>query len=129
MAEGLATATANAFLDALCNNTSYAVTSVYIQLHTGAPGAAGTSNVAGNATRKAVSFAAASSGSVASDANVSWDSGEVDTSEDYTHYSLWTASSAGTFLASGTVTANPVSSGDTFTIASGDITLSFSVAS
>lgn len=130
MAEGLATATANAVLDAYCNATNItAPADIYIQLHTAAPGSAGTTAIAGNATRKACSFAAASGGAIASNADVDWTSGEVDTSEDYTHCSFWTASSAGTFLFSGTVTANPVTAGDTFTIASGDIDITLVVAS
>ncbi len=32
----------------------------------------------------------------------------VSTSEDYTHFSMWTASTAGTFLWSGTIVANAV---------------------
>jgi hypothetical protein len=49
--------------------------------------------------------------------------------EDYTHFSLWSASSAGNFGGSGTITANAVVAGDTFTIPTGSITLSLSVAS
>lgn len=132
MAEGLASATATAILDCYCNATNItAPANIYIQLHTAAPGAAGTSNIAGNATRKDLtsSMAAASAGAITSNAAVSWTSGEVDTSEDYTHCTFWTASSAGTFLFSGTVTANAVTAGDTFTIASGDIDISLTIAS
>jgi len=129
MAVGLAAATANGFLDAICNATAFSRSAIYIQLHTADPGAAGTTAVAGNATRKQVSFGAASGGAISSDAAVTWTTGEVDTSEDYTHYSLWDASTAGNFIGSGTVTANAVTAGDTFTIASGDIDLSLSIAS
>jgi hypothetical protein len=127
MATGLATATCNAFLDALCNNTSYAITEVWIKLHVGDPGAAGTSNPATETTRKQASFSAAASGAITSDGALSWTN--VAGTEDYTHYTAWTASSGGTFLFSGTVTANAVVAGDTFTIAVGDLDLSFSIAS
>lgn len=130
MAEGLAAATANAFLDALLNQTNYtAPTTPYIQLHTGAPGAAGTSNVATESTRKAVtsSFPAASAGACSNDVAVTWTN--VAGSEDFTHITLWTASTAGTFLASGTITANAVTAGDDFTLPIGDIDFSFTVAS
>lgn len=127
MAVGLAAATANSFLDALCNATSYSVTEVWIKLHTGDPGAAGTSNAATETTRKQASFSAASSGAITSDGALTWTN--VAGTEDYTHYSAWTASSAGTFLFSGTVTANAVVAGDTFTVAIGDLDLSFSIAS
>ena len=72
MATGLSAYLCNSFLDALGNNTSYAVTQVYIKLHVGDPGAAGTSNAATETTRKAVSFGAASTGAIASDADISW---------------------------------------------------------
>lgn len=123
MAEGFSTAAANAALDDLVS------TYPYIQLHTGAPGPAGTSNVAGNATRKQVTWGAASNGTVSNSAAVEWSTGEVDTSEDYTHFTLWSAASSGNFGASGTITANPVTSGDEFTIGSGDLNLTLSVAS
>lgn len=129
MAVGYSTYTATELLDAICNNGSFAVAQAYIQLHTGDPGAAGTSNVAGNATRKAVSFGAASAGAIANDAALEWSTGEVDTSEDYTHFTLWDASSAGNFLWSGTVTANAVTAGDEFTIPIGDLDLAMTVAS
>lgn len=132
MATGLASALANEILDALGNAsepTILPVSEFWIQLHTDDPGANGTSNVAGNATRKQVSFGAASGGVVSNDAAIEWSTGEVDTSEDYTHWSAWTASTSGTFLCSGTVTANAVTSGDEFTIPVGELDLSLTVAS
>jgi hypothetical protein len=129
MALGLSATVANGLLDALGNATNYtAPTAFWIQLHTADPGAAGTTAVAGNATRKQVSFGAASGGTISNDAAVSWTSGEVDTSEDYTHWAAFDASSAGNFLGSGTITANAVVSGDTFTIPTGDLDLSFNTA-
>lgn len=128
MATGLSSFAATAILNAIGNATAFSVTTIHIQLHTADPGAAGTTAVAGNATRKAVSFDTASGGAMTSDAAVSWTAGEVDTAEDYTHYSLWDASTSGNFLGSGTVTANAVQVGDTFTIPAGDIDLSFPIA-
>lgn len=129
MATGFSAATASAILDAFGNNTSFAIATPYIKLHTGDPGAAGTSNAAGNTTRKLVSFGAASSGAISNDAAITWTSGEVTTSEDYSHFSIWSASTAGTFHASGTITANAVTAGDEFTIPIGDLDLALSVAS
>ena len=129
MATGFSSATATSILDAICNATAYSEAEVWVQLHTAEPGAAGTTAVAGNATRKQASFAAASAGTITTDAAVSWSSGEVDTSEDYTHYSLWDASTVGNFIGSGAITANAVTSGDTFTIPTGDIDLSIPIAS
>lgn len=127
MAEGLAAATCAEILDALCNADAWSVSAVWIQLHVGAPGAAGTSNVATETTRKQASFAAASSGAIATDAALEWTN--VAGTEDYTHFTAWTASTAGTFLFSGTITANAVTAADTFTIPSGDLDLTLTAAS
>lgn len=121
MADGWGSAAANSALDTIGSTYSW------LQLHTGLPGSAGTSNVAGNTTRKQVTYASASGGSKASSADLVWTS--VSTSETYSHFTLWTASSAGTFGISGAVTANAVTSGDTFTISSGSLTISVTLAS
>lgn len=126
MAVGMATATANAFLNAICNNTSYAVAQLYIQLHTADPGAAGTANVATETTRKSVSFGAAASGSIANDAAITWTS--IAGSQDATHFTLWDSLTLGTFVGSGTITANAYTAGDTYDVAIGAATLSLSVA-
>jgi hypothetical protein len=129
VATGWAPTIAAAVLDGLGNATNWtAPTAFWIQLHTADPGAAGTTAIAGNATRKSVSFGAASGGTLANDTAISWTTGEVDTSEDYTHWSAWTASTAGTFLFSGTVTANAVTTGDEFTVPVGDLDITLNVA-
>lgn len=127
MAESISVATANSILDAICNATAYSVATPYLQLHTAAPGASGTTAVATETTRKLVSFGAAASGAISNDAAITWTG--VAGSEDFTHWSLWTASSAGTFIGSGTITANAVTAGDTFTIPIGDLDIAFTTAS
>lgn len=117
MTVGIAAGAANTYLTSIDN--------YWIQLHTADPGAAGTTAIAGNATRKQVSLGTPSGGAVSNDTAISWTSGEVDTSEDYTHWSLWSASTSGTFERSGTMTANAVTVGDTFTIPIGDLDLAF----
>lgn len=129
MATGLAPAVANSLLDALVNQTNYtAPTAVWLQLHTADPGAAGTTSVAGNTTRMQIttSFSGAASGAVTNDVAVTWTN--VSNTEDYTHCTAWSASSAGTFYWSAPITANAVVAGDTFTLPIGDIDLSFTVA-
>lgn len=126
MSVGLSAYAANAFLDALGNNVSFSITAAYIQLHVGDPGAAGTTSVAIEATRKPVSFGVASGGAISNDVAVEWTN--IAGSQDATHFSLWSASTAGTFLASGLVTANPYTAGDTYTIAVGDLDLSLAIA-
>ena len=127
MATGISSYLANAWLDAVGNNTSFAVGTVYVKLHVGDPGANGTSNAATETTRKAASFAAASSGSIASDADITWTN--IAGSQDATHFTAWDNISTGNFLFSGTVTANAYTAGDTFTISSGSLTVSLTVAS
>lgn len=129
MAVGFASATSNALLDALFNQTNYtAPTAIWLQLHVGDPGSAGTANVAAETTRKDItsSFSAAASGAVTNDVAITWTG--VTGTEDYTHWSMWSASSAGTFYMSGIVTANAVITGDTFTIAVGDFDVTLSTA-
>jgi len=127
MAHGLSAYLCNSWLDALANNTSYAVAQVYIKLHTGDPGAAGTANAATETTRKAASFGAASAGAITSDADISWTN--IAGSQDATHFTAWDNISAGNFLFSGNITANPYTAGDTYTISSGNLSASLTVAS
>jgi len=127
MATGVSSYLANAWLDAVGNATAYSVSTVYVKLHVGDPGANGTSNAATETTRKAASFAAASSGSMASDAAITWTN--ISGSQDATHFTAWDSLTTGNFLFSGTITANAYTAGDTFTISSGALTVSLTVAS
>jgi len=127
MATGLSAYLCNSFLNALGNNTSYAVTQVYIKLHVGDPGSAATANAATETTRKSVSFAAASAGAIASDADISWTN--IAGSQDATHFSAWDSLTVGNFLFSGTITGNAYTAGDTYTISSGNLSASLTVAS
>ena len=130
MALGFSAATAAAILNAAFRGTSYAGNAnVWVQLHTADPGVAGTTAVAGNDTRRQATFGnAATTGSIANTAAITWTTSEVDTSEDYSHASLWTASTAGTFIGSGLVTASAVTSGNEFTIAIGGIVVTLPTA-
>lgn len=127
MAEGISSYLATAVLNAVGNNTSLAVAQAYLQLHTAAPGSAGTTSVATETTRKSVSFGVASAGAISNDVAVQWTT--IAGSQDATHWSLWDASSSGNFLGSGTITASAYTAGDTLTFAIGDIDLAFVVAS
>lgn len=120
MTTGLGSAGANTGLDAI------AAAYPWIKLHIGDPGAAGTANAATETTRKQATWAAASGGSVANSAQLQWTS--IAGSQDATHFSAWTASTAGTFGFSGTITANGYTAGDTYTVAIGALTASFTLA-
>lgn len=117
MTVGIATPRANAFLD-----SEYGT--IYVKLHTGDPGAAGTSNASvGDATRKQATMAAAANGSKAlTSMSGPWTNGG--TSEIITHVSIWTAATAGTFLRSAALTGTKSwDSGDTLAISSLSFTL------
>jgi hypothetical protein len=136
MAEGFAPATAEAVLNCYFRQANItAPTTPHIQLHTGAPGAAGTSNIAGNSTRKPVTSSfgnvASTSGatsSIVSTVAVSWTGAEVTTSETYTKCTLWTLLSGGSFLMSGSVTASAITAGDLFSISIGQLSASLVAA-
>jgi hypothetical protein len=105
-----------AMLNAI-RNTSFAVAATYIKLHLGDPGEDGTANAAANTSRQSVSFSAASAGSMASSATVTWTN--VSNTETYSHWSLWDNSTAGNCLWSGALASSAaVTSGDTFQITS-----------
>lgn len=124
MATGLGATIANAILDALCRSVAWTEPAAfYVQLHIGDPGAAGTSNAAGETDRQAVTFSAASAGAITNSADVTWLS--VSTAETISHVSFWDASSAGNFLGSDALDASKtVAVGDDLTIAAGSLDLS-----
>jgi hypothetical protein len=115
---GLAPSLVSGWLNTLrsAGSAYSAVAATYLQIHTGDPGAAGTSNVSvGSATRNSFTFAASSSGSALalSSAPAAYTNGG--TSETLTHVSVWTAASGGTFLFSVALTASKAwASGDSY---------------
>lgn len=123
MATGITATESNSMLTAYAKGTSYSGNAAFwVKLHIGDPGAAGTANAAGNTTRQQAAFGTASSGSISTNADLVWTN--VSTAETYSHVSFWTASSAGTFLGSDDLAATKtVAVGDTFTIASGSLTI------
>lgn len=121
MAEGWISAAADLVL------TNEAKDYTWVKLHIAAPGGAATANPAVETDRVQVTWGTASGGAMTTTAAAEWTS--VAGTEDYTHFSVWTLSSAGSPGFTGTVTANPVTAGDTFTIAAGDLDVSIPVAS
>ena len=111
----------NKLLDAVAG-TSFAAGGQYVKLHTGDPGEDGTSNAATNTSRQSIVFAAASSGSMATSSGATWTN--VSTTETYTHWSLWDASTGGNCLWTGALSSSAaVTAGDTFQITSLTLTL------
>ena len=117
MALIFATTFKNTMLDQIPNPS-------YLQLHTGAPGTAGTSNVSTITGRKSVAMSAAGSVAKTNSGGNSWDAPNgISGTEDLTHASIWTAASGGDLIAYGTLTTarNGRTTDDTITIAAGDI--------
>src|ERR1019366_4178397 len=131
MAAGISATLGNALLASVLNAAAFtAYGPTFAQLHVGAPGAAGTANVAGESTRATTGsspFAAPSGGSTTNNNAITWTS--VTTSETYTYITLWSSSTGGVFIASGTITASPITVGSNFTLAAGGLTVSIPVAS
>ena len=111
MTLGLATAHAHGLLN-IYRATDYTAVTPWVKLHTGDPGASGTSNASAETTRKQLTFSAPSSGSMAA-AAVSWSSWSAGT-ETLTHFSIWDASSSGNFKQSGAISVSKTpTNGDT----------------
>lgn len=118
MAVGLSSANlANKWLDMLAGTAFTAPTTTAVKLHTGDPGSAATANASSVTTRPAVTWAAASAGSKASNNTPSWASWAGTNGEVVTHISVWDATTAGNFLFSAALTASKtVNSGDTLNL-------------
>jgi hypothetical protein len=124
VADGLSTTVANAALNNIVGTNANNV-----QLHTGAPGSAGTSNVSSVTTRPAVTWASSSGGSVsANGTNPAWSNWAGTNNEVVTDVSFWSASSSGTFGLSMVLNASvTMATGDSLTLTS--ITISIPTAS
>lgn len=88
------TARINAAIDTALADTTH------VQLHTGAPGAAGTSNVASGVSRASLTKGSATNKQATCTA--SWIIPSA--GGPYTHFSMWTAATGGTFNGDGTLT-------------------------
>lgn len=116
-------AVANSWLDALARGVAYDNDEVWVKLHLGDPGAAGTANPAAETTRKQATFGSAATGRAISNTTaIEWTN--VSTTEVYSHVSLWSASTGGTFLGRDDLSSTAsVTAGDTFRIPIGDLDL------
>ena len=112
-------------LNVVFNATAYAGQStLYVQLHTGDPGEAGTSNVASEPTRKSVTFGNATGTAptqVANDSAPSWTNYPGSVTENVNYVSLWDAVTAGNCVCSGAIGTNNVNPGDTVTFPIGTL--------
>lgn len=107
----------NQLLKVLKNEAPAKAEKTYAKLHTGDPGEEGTSNAAGETTRKEVTWGTIASGEVPASNEAEWTN--VSTAETYKYISLWDASSAGNCLGSGILeTEKAVAAGDNFKLTS-----------
>lgn len=125
MAVGLSAANlANAWLNLLGATAFTTPAGSFIQIHTGDPGASGTTAVSSVTTRPSATWNAASAGSKSISNTPSWTSWAGTNGEVVTHVSDWGANSAGTFYFSAALTASKtVQTGDTLTLASLSVSL------
>lgn len=90
--------TANAWLNTIRGGGNgsniTAPAALYLQIHTGDPGSAGTANVSAVTGRQAVTLGAASAGAIALSNSPAF---TMTTTETITHVSVWDASSNGNF--------------------------------
>lgn len=122
MADGWLPAGAQTALDA------WAAVYSWFKLHTGAPGAAGTTNAATETTRKQATWRATTVlGVLTNSVAFVWTA--ISGSQDATDFTVWTASTAGSAGGSGTITANPYTAGDTYSVAIDAASISVTLAS
>lgn len=95
MAAGISTYLANALLNHLRGSAYSAPSGVWARMHTGNPGAAGTSNASSQTTRVAVTFAAAAAGQISMSNLPEF---TLTGTETITHISFWDHATAGNFL-------------------------------
>lgn len=116
MATGLSAAFATSQLNVFRGTSHTAPAGVYVKLHTGDPGAAGTANPSAVTTRNQATFSAPSGNAIALSALAPW---SMTGAETITHLSMWDASTGGNFLGSvALASAKSVVATDTLTVTS-----------
>jgi hypothetical protein len=132
MPTGVSTSIANSILALMLNGTAWpGFSATFAQLHTASPGPAGTLAVAVENVRvscgTAPAFAAPANGQTLNNNVILWTN--VVANETYAFVTLWSAVTGGTFIASGTITSQPIVIGNNFQIPVGGLAISLPVAS
>jgi hypothetical protein len=113
----------NAWLTAVTGGVAYSNPELWVQVHIGDPGSAGTDNPAANTQRQRPTWFVSTGGSVSNDASITWIA--LPASETYTHISLWSLAVGGTLVGTDNLAAPaPVVSGGNFAIGPGILVLS-----
>lgn len=95
---------------------------VWVNLHLGDPGTAGTANPAANTTRMQAAFLVPAGGATSNSAGVTWVG--VPATETYSHVSLWSLASGGVLRGTDALPVPvPVTGGGNFTLAIGALQL------
>lgn len=99
MANDKSTYLRNAIYNAILRNTAFqGAATLYLSLHSAAPGLAGANEIAGNAyARVAIAFAAPAGGAGASSATVTFPAPAPAIWAVATHFGIWDAAAAGNF--------------------------------
>jgi len=126
MSDGLSAANlANKWLAWLGGTPETAPSALWVQLHTGSPGANGTTAVSSTTTREQVTLGTPASGSVSESNTPTWPAWAGTNGEVVSDISVWDASTSGAFLFSAQLSSSKtVNTGDTLELT----TLSVSVA-
>lgn len=118
MTLGLSQAMATSRLNTY-RGTNHVAVSVFIKLHIGDPGVAGTANASAVTTRNAATWSAPTGTTTITMALSALAAYAMTTTETITHISAWDASTAGNFLESAALTAGvPVINGSSLTFSS-----------
>jgi hypothetical protein len=118
MADGLSAGNANAALGTITGSA------VYVQLHTGAPGSAGTSNVSSTTTREAQTWGSASGGVISATGTPTWTNWAGTSPETDTDISMWSLATSGVFEFSTLLTVAVVMhTGDSLQLTSQSVTI------
>lgn len=113
MADSFSTTMVTTMLNALT------AASTFVQLHTGSPGASGTSNIASVTTRESVTWNSPGAGSVTASNQPEWSSWAGTNGQVITDLSFWSASSGGTFATSMQLSSSvTMDTGDSLTLTS-----------
>lgn len=122
MAVGAASATANSWLNVLRGTAYTGLAGLFVKLHTGDPGAAGTTSPSAVTTRNALTLNAASGGSCTLSSLAAF---SMTATETISHVSVWDNVSAGNFIFSAALTASKaVNNGDTLTFTTFSVSVS-----
>lgn len=110
MAPGISSYLANKIMDHTFRGVAFtAPTTVYAKMHTGNPGASGTSAASSQTLRLATTFGAASAGAISMSNAPEF---TLTGTEEISHISFWDAATGGNFLWSAAATAPKVGSVD-----------------